>query len=223
MKAQRHSNQRIVLHVGVDSPTDTVSVSLRACGLEVESCPDVYRALARLERGDAGRFEAVVVCLDRLARSELEFVALARRALAGASVYVYAVRRSRGWVRQAVELGAARAMDATPEGIRAAFLENGLPRETGSIEDSDAESGGRNGPVAVPWSVGVDRPQRQPPSPDGDGLGAWPTSSRVDGNSDRVDLAPAHVSEVDDGPLLTPEEIRWLLDGEDLGAMSERG
>ncbi|MCH7867239.1 MAG: hypothetical protein IH881_06035 [Myxococcales bacterium] len=61
------------------------------CATSVEKCRELLSQLKEVpEEGRGAAFQCVV--------------ALARRALAGASVYVYAVRRSRGWVRQAVEL-----------------------------------------------------------------------------------------------------------------------
>ena len=67
---------------------------LEASGVQVESCEDVYRALARIMRSLAARPAAVVVCLDGMGSGELDFFRLISRFDSSLPVYVYGGSRS---------------------------------------------------------------------------------------------------------------------------------
>jgi hypothetical protein len=91
MPGDATDNRPRVLHVtgrGAESRGEVES-KLEAAGLQVESCEDVYRALARIMRSLAARPAAVVVCLDGMGGKELDFFRLISRFDSSLRVYVY--------------------------------------------------------------------------------------------------------------------------------------
>jgi hypothetical protein len=83
-----------------------VTLRLSDAGLKVRDVGDVYRALARLGRAQEAPPVAVVVCMDDLAASEIEFFSLVRRIHRGLAVYVYATDGARERAARAIALGA---------------------------------------------------------------------------------------------------------------------
>lgn len=99
---------RRVLHVHPPSlaSANEMAGALADAGCVEVSCPDVYRALARLGRGRAADFLAVVVCVDQLDAGELEFFRLVGRHYPDLGVYVYGQPHARAKAESAVKSGA---------------------------------------------------------------------------------------------------------------------
>lgn len=72
----------------------------------VESCENVYAGLARLCRGDRPAPGVLIVCIDGLAASEMEFFSLASQWRGAPDVYVYGDAHAASKLDEAVRLGA---------------------------------------------------------------------------------------------------------------------
>ncbi len=113
-----------ILHIRPEPATATVAgdmdTLLAAASLDVDSCSDVYRGLARLGRGEPNAPRAVIVCVDGLGAAEMEFFGLVSRVRRSVNVYVYAYphggERSTSRVARAIGLGATG--QATEDVIR---------------------------------------------------------------------------------------------------------
>jgi hypothetical protein len=117
----------IVLHV-VERPTQASSDFDRAiaqAGFEAEWVDSVYAALARLLRPGDEPARAVLICIDTLEASELEFFTLAARRCPDVPLYIYGEsvtgdRRQRALALGAQsELTAARVVDVLSSLTRA--------------------------------------------------------------------------------------------------------
>ncbi len=84
----------------------------------LETCPDVYRGLARLGRAGPADFDAVVVDLKTCGPLEMEFFAIARRLLADLPIYVVGGSDSDGRIESAVRLGATGRFDPEQANLR---------------------------------------------------------------------------------------------------------
>ncbi len=110
-----------VLHIrtapiDVDPGTSMENV-LAATPLAVDPCGDVYRGLARLCRKEQETSPwAVVVCVDGLGPTEMEFFSIVSRMCHDVDVYVYGGDHSTSRVAKAIELGASG--EATEDVIR---------------------------------------------------------------------------------------------------------
>lgn len=111
-----------VLHIRPEpaAAVGEMDTLLAAASLDVDSCGDVYRGLARSGHSGADAPCAVIVCVDGLGAAEMEFFSLISRVRRGVNVYVYAYphgsQRSTSRVARAIELGAAG--QATEDVIR---------------------------------------------------------------------------------------------------------
>lgn len=217
---------RRVLHV-VGSPQagpKSVADALRIAGIEVEWCPDVFRALARLRKFGTKRFDAAVVCLDDLTEPEYEFFALVRRRSTAVPVFVHASRRSKELIERAKRMGATGEVDVTLSALRAVWGPSNEPPPSGDQEaGADREQAFRaqpesSGSVRVPWVTDSDRPRRGPPEPAATGERKERVSEREASPGDgQVDRGAAGIDDDVDAPLLTPEEMELLLkDGAEL-------
>ncbi len=105
--------QRAVLHICMESApvVDPVAKRLTSDLCPVEHCGDVYAGLARLGRRDRATPAAVVVCVDGLGRSEMEFFRLVATMRARVSVYVYGSPRYAANVDDALSCGADGVLD----------------------------------------------------------------------------------------------------------------
>jgi len=73
---------------------------------KVAGCGDVYRGLARLLRPDSATPACVLVCVDALSRSDMEFFALFSRYRRGIPVFAYSLNGATAKIATAKELGA---------------------------------------------------------------------------------------------------------------------
>lgn len=211
---------RRVLHV-VGSPQagpKSVADALRLAGIEVEWCPNVFRALARLRKFGAKRFDAAVVCLDDLTEPEYEFFALARRGSTAIPMFVHASGRSKKLIERAKRMGATGEVDVTLSALRTIWGPSSEPPRSG---DQGAGADGEQaftaqpdsaGSVRVPWVADPDRPRRGRPEPAATGERKERVSRREASPGDgRVDRGAAGIDDDVDAPLLTPEEMELLL------------
>ena len=208
------SNRARVLHVTetLNGESEALTGALRAAGGEVELCGDVYRALARLARAEAP-FHAVVLNLSWLARDDYEFVSQVVRGAPSVPVFVYGSFVEADRINDALSLGALGKIDARPETI-ARVLATALTADSAAPDRRPASNAGDAAPpveveerreVRVPWREAADRPTRTPPGEEEDQMGSVGDQG-----------APGSVPQVpiEDGPLLSAEEIRLLLYGE---------
>ena len=103
-----------VLHVGAppELAGGPIADALSRANCEVVDCPDVYRALARVCGCWRDGFVAIVVCLDRLAASQFEFLEIVSHRRGSAPLYVYAGDAARSKIELAVRLGAKEEINA---------------------------------------------------------------------------------------------------------------
>ena len=184
---------------------DALSASLRAAGVEVEVCGDVYRGLARLGRGRGEAFDAVVLSLDWLAFDDYGFITEASRGVGGAGeggvgVYVYSGGQMRDRIERALSLGARGAIEAEADSIERMFREVAVRITERREQDGDrerVEGEDDGGPVGarVPWRDAGDRVRRRPPP----GMGESAEDSTLKG------------ADFEDGPLLSGAEIEQYL------------
>lgn len=100
-----------VLHIRSRSDdfacADEMTARLASTQLIVDTCPDVYRGLARICTAPEGTHRAVIVCLDDAGSAELEFFSVVARARPEVPVYIYGDAAGAGREARAIELGAA--------------------------------------------------------------------------------------------------------------------
>lgn len=208
------SNRARVLHVTetLNGESEALTDALRTAGGEVELCGDVYRALAWLGRAEAP-FHAVVLNLNWLARDDYEFVSQVARGAPSVPVFVYGGLVDADRINEALSLGALGKIDARPEvvarvvapALRADSAAGGRrPAPDGGDVAPPAEGEERAG-VPVPWREAAHRPSRTRPREEEDQT----QSVGAQGAAGSVPNVP-----IEDGPLLSAEEIRLLLYGE---------
>ncbi len=83
-----------------------MTLRLASAPVLVDTCPDVYRALARICKAPERTHRAAIVCLDALVSAELEFFSVIARARPCVSVYVYGDASGSSRESRAIELGA---------------------------------------------------------------------------------------------------------------------
>ncbi|MEE9296612.1 MAG: hypothetical protein V3W34_16835 [Phycisphaerae bacterium] len=211
----RPSVRQRVLHI-VESGgagDEPMAHSLRACRIEADICPDVYRGLAGLERAGAGHYDAVIVCVDTLAAREFEFFTLAGRYVGGHRLLVYTATGSVRRVRDAVSRGATDVVEASPES---------LTRVLGSPSSGESEAAGASTTTGSPmtgWPMsfghGGDDDTRSDRIGDATGPRSSPPPPPKEVGHPSVDRLESRspADDVEEGPLLTPEEVEWLIFG----------
>ncbi len=126
VNGSRSTSPDCVLCVGLDA--DEVAARIDLGGRACECCPDVFRAMARLDRLQPA---AVVVLVDWLSAAEFEFFQIAARMHRHIPVYVVGSERCRHKVDQAVRCGACGEanLDSLPR-LRTAASEPDSPEQT---------------------------------------------------------------------------------------------
>lgn len=262
--------QTTLLHIGAIGAFEVEQMTERLCDLpvRVRDCSNVYQGLARLCIAGADLPGAVLVSVDAMDASELEFFRLVARMFPTLPVYVYGGTSSCARIDRAIELGARdRATDGvlaelcrarpvpravvesevghaappcaapvadaptpvsdSPEPPRQEHVSSESPVDLESdlealaeadesddaldasmeqVSDAlmeDLEDDGEVGEVRVPWLTYKDAPVRRGPN------GAEPRRS---GESSPPPQRIVRRSE----PLLSDEELRALLDGDDM-------
>jgi hypothetical protein len=161
-----------ILHVGVagEDGASRVAAALRACGppWRIRTCPDVYRALARLqaaggdEREHCGFPCGLVVRVDGLEPRESEFFEWVRRLHPALPVYVYADSGQQQLkIEMALRAGATGVIDADSVASLKFGLEAGfrVPATAGSGFGERESRARRRGTSGAKEPVG-DRPAR---------------------------------------------------------------
>ena len=234
MSEQTISQQPIIFHIGSATGlsqshgfADQIKTLLGTLRVNVQSFPDVYRGLAQICSDRSPDPQAVLVCVDDLVASELEFFSILARLRRDLPVYVYGQDRSKSRMARAMEFGATaeatesllRALAASPapkpEPALEPELEPDARDETGEHDetvtrdetvalegearyDRDAKPT-EAAPVRVPWLRYAAAPGRKAPPRDTGSV--QPTDH--DGPSDTT----AGFCQ----PLLTEEELQALL------------
>ena len=214
MPEQTISQQPIILHIGsATSPTQThgfadrIKSLLETLQVNVYSCPDVYRGLARTCSDRSPAPQAVLVCVDDLVASELEFFSILARLRRDLPVYVYGHDRSKSRMARAMEFGATA--EATESLLHALAASPGPQPEPVARDESVALEGeARNdrdpeatesAPVRVPWLRYTAAPGRKAPA-------------RDMGSVHRTDHdGPGDTAAGSCQPLLTEEELQALI------------
>lgn len=124
MSEQNINQQPIILHVGsAKGLTQThgfagrIDTLLGTLRVNIHSCSDVYLGLARICSDRFPDPKAVLVCVDDLVASELEFFSILARLRRDLPVYVYGHDRSKSRMARAMEFGATA--EATESLLRA--------------------------------------------------------------------------------------------------------
>lgn len=215
MPEQTINQQPFILHIGsATGPSQTHDIAdriktlLGTLRVNVYSCPDVYRGLARLCSDRSPDPQAVLVCVDDLVASELEFFSILTRLRRDLPVYVYGHDRSKPRMARAMEFGATaeatesllRALAASPEPESEPVARD----ETVALEgearfDRDPEST-EAAAVRVPWLRYAAAPGRKAPPRDTGPV----RRTDHDGPGDTA-AAGSHQ------PLLTEEELQALI------------
>ena len=222
MSEQTISQQPIIFHIGSATGlsqshgfADQIKTLLGTLRVNVQSFPDVYRGLAQICSDRSPDPQAVLVCVDDLVASELEFFSILARLRRDLPVYVYGQDRSKSRMARAMEFGATaeatesllRALAASPapkpEPALAPELEPVARDETVALEgearyDRDPEPT-EAAPVRVPWLRNPAAPGRKAPSSD--------TGSVQATDHDEPGDTTAGFCQ----PLLTEEELQALL------------
>ncbi|MFQ6047756.1 MAG: hypothetical protein ACE5K7_00145 [Phycisphaerae bacterium] len=179
--------------------------AIRSAGAVVEQTDNVYSAMVRLVRGDGRQFKAVLVCLDLLAESELEFFELVRRRFESMPVYVY----GGGIVGERLE--------------RRTELTGVVRVEPGQLRDELAAAIGGSR-AADDSSALAAEATAQPPEPEPQAPGGEPASaqeppqrpSRPTRRPPQQARPPGQPTEDESGAaLLSPEELAALLGKDD--------
>lgn len=171
------STRAVVLHVAerLSKTTDDFDSAVDQAGYEVEHCETVYGALACLVRPAGRPISAVIVCLDSLEPSELEFFTLAAAHAPSIPVYVYGRSANGQRQQRAISCGAKSEITADHIAAVLAAVAQDRPAESsgtdvrqGSTADvgrSPAKGGlaHRSTRVPTPWQPAAGRPQRVPP------------------------------------------------------------
>ncbi len=154
-----------------------------------EHTDNVYDALAGLLRSDRpNQPVALLVCLDLVDQTEMEFFSLVRQHLPSLAVYLYSHAEDRSDLEQIAEQFAAQVV--APHQL-APLLEGRISKPqpaTAVLEAPEAPRPAPQQPPAPPVEPPPQRPSRQPPPP-----AAVPTADQLSGG------------------LLTPEELAALL------------
>lgn len=236
MSEQTISQQPIIFHIGsATGPSQThgfagrIKTLLGTLGANVHSFPDVYRGLAKICSDRSPDPKAVIVCVDDLVASELEFFSILARLRRDLPVYVYGHDRSKSRMARAMEFGAtAEATESLLRALAASPAPKPEPApepkpepepapepEPVVLDDTDThdEVGALEGearfdrlpetteaaPVRVPWLRYTAAPGRKAPPRD--------TGSVQATDHDKPgDTAPESFQ-----PLLTEEELQALL------------
>jgi len=204
--------------VPIDPSLYPLDAVLASVSLDVDLCGDVYRGLARLLDADSTSTRAIVVRLDDLSPSELEFFSIVARLRRSVPVYVYGQPRSSALIAKAIELGAAGI--ATAETLRGLAnraqaaatpkcpVVDTVPRQpppstTVTLPKDDAERPVEESaaePARVPWLRYSDRPVRGAPTD-------RESTAEVTTARSRTPVRAAAVE-----PLLTEAELQALMD-----------
>jgi hypothetical protein len=206
------SYQARVLHI-TESPNAESAVltdGLQEAGAEVEMCGDVYRGLARLGRASERPFHAVLLNLNWLPREEYGFVSQVVRRRLSLPVFVYGDLVETERIAEALSLGALARIEPSRQAI-ALILAEARKSDRAAAEVAPGTDPGEvarpsrqsdDTGVRVPWQKQDDRPPRTPP--DSFPSGMAPVANERFGEG--------HVGgPIEDGPLLSAEEIRLLL------------
>ncbi len=209
--ATEPSDRTRVLHIteSLDAECAALTTALQDGGAEVEMCADVYRGLARLGRSAERQFHAVLLNLDRLPREEYGFVSEVVRRDLPVPIFVYGGLTEAERISEALSLGAKAIIEPTPGAIARVLDEArkgalSAAHETPPPEPGeDAPPAGSRGETEIPfpWREAGERPVRTPPD-----KGA----AEAPGMAGQTGYAAARVP-IEDGPLLSAEEIRLLL------------
>jgi hypothetical protein len=240
---------RRVLHVCPPSQGSAKDITgaIADAGCAEVPCPDVYRALARLGGGSAGQFHAVVVCVDRLEASELEFFRLVGRHYPDVDVYVYGQPHTQTKADSAVESGAEAVVRADALAAvlcpavasqPAAFRADEAPQPQ-PVQEVEPEVASTAPAADVPEPpVGTAAAEEEPPAEPA----SKPTKNRTTGarvpwlqyddmpqrtppnRTAPKPARPASPQPEPDQPLLSPEELDALIgDGDGDGNDSADG
>ncbi len=193
---------------------------MRECDLDVERRPDVYRGLACIRRGPdplvggALRFDAVVVCVDWLARSAYDFFGLMKSATAGLPVLVYSVSGARGKLNEALAGGATAVVEPTARSLAEVWgteWKRSDTRRRTAVFAPEPTAGGHDSNGAPPERRGVscDSDELRPATVD---VVSVPVSAGEETSGEHDRQVAGHSCK-DDGPLLTQEEIELLVFG----------
>lgn len=214
MPEQTISQQPIILHIGsAAGPSQThgfagrIKTLLETLRVNVHSCPDVYRGLARICSDRSPDPQAVLVCVDDLVASELEFFSILARLRRDLPVYIYGHDRSKPRMARAMEFGATA--EATESLLRALAASPGAEPESVACDETVALQGEARydrdpepteaAPVRVPWLRNPAAPGRKAPSSD--------TGPMHRTDHDGLGDTEARSCQ----PLLTEEELQALL------------
>ncbi len=201
-----------ILHIRPEPATAAVAgemdALLAAAFLDVDSCSDVYRGLARLGRSEPNAPRAVIVCVDGLGAAEMEFFGLVPRVRRSVNVYVYAYprggARSTSRVARAIELGATG--QATEDVIRR--LAETVTQPTARADLDDAPGDDQSPTQTLAESTLAPPPIREKPVTEALEESAPVVVAEAPGaGPDRPD---ADEEPVDDDALDGPVRVPWL-------------
>lgn len=221
--AEQMTGGRRVLYIVETGGDDEMTAALRACGSEVDVRPDVYRGLAFLGAAGGRSPVGVVVCVDVLAVDANAFFRLAGEMTGGAPVLAYSRRGAGRRIRDAMLAGATGVVEATRASLSAGLRFDDARTAANESRRTPpvGRAGGGGGPErrrdAVPAGC---------PSDDEDGgcVTEGVTGPVVDSDADGLpDGSAPGPGRIDDGALLTEEEIELLLSGcENAAGFGER-
>lgn len=204
--------------------------SLAAAGVHVDVCYDVYRGLARLCRS-GGSTRVVVVCVDGLGRSELEFFSVASRTCRSVDLYAYGDQSPASWLAEVTQLEGVRPV--TDELIRT-LGEKGVPGRQRDSTAGPTEAAVRkpdgpacgsvaefapaapepvappeHGPTAPAERSGTPRPGTPDPSTEDREVAARPQRPAAD-DEESVASTPGEVPTPGDAVTGGPVRVPWL-------------
>lgn len=107
MSDRAASTNPFILHIeGLSPQPGRIAEELDSLSVTVETCPDVYRGLARLGQAQKAPL-AVLVCVDDLDPRELLFFQVGARFYPRVPLYAYGSGRAEALITQALECGAS--------------------------------------------------------------------------------------------------------------------
>lgn len=237
-----------VLHVGPQTSelAALYSQQIADCGFTEDSCPDIYRALARIGRADPPPWSAALVDAGRLDGSELEFFRITARHHAGLPVYVYAAPGVAGRAESAILCGAQATLppdefrrilkpDSEPQPsapadqrIPAPLNSGPEPRPSGRADQQSPAA--RSNDPEPQTSASPDDDTKAASEPEDNTTSAarvpWlryaDTPKRTGPTPPPKQQQPASQEETD-APLLSPEELEALIGDQEPAPNADHG
>jgi hypothetical protein len=200
-----------VLHV-VERSTGAACEFDRAidqAGFDVQHVETVYGAMARIARPETGLIDAVVVCVDGLEPSELQFFTFAGQRCPDLPLYIYGQSTDGSRTQRALALGArlqvaaqqlADILIAPPTDVAEAPEPEpaSAPLSADVMVETSADTQVTDTKVPTPWEPASSQPKRTPPG----------SRRQETSEADRPSQAP---SDAASDPLLTRQEIDALF------------